>query len=69
MMKCIMCTCWLGNVLMYSVNIKMNNLHDLYLMYWEERNIFQEVRKFQNKAIIYKILSSNGMANGYGEFK
>jgi len=27
----------------YSVNIKMNNLYDLYLVYQGKRNIFQEV--------------------------
>jgi len=33
----------------YSVNIKMNNLYDLYLTYQGKRNIFQEVKEFQKQ--------------------
>jgi len=33
----------------HSVNIKMNNLYDLYLAYQGKRNIFQEVKEFQKQ--------------------
>jgi len=33
----------------HSVNIKMNNLYDLYLAYQGKRNIFQEAKGFQKQ--------------------
>jgi len=36
--------CVLAMYCIYSVNIKMSNLYDLYLAYQRKRNIFQEVK-------------------------
>ena len=40
--------CVLAMYCIYSVNIKMSNLYDLYLAYQGKRNIFEEVKRFHN---------------------
>ena len=53
MTKCVVCVCQLCATLVfyksYSVNIKMNNLYDLYLAYQGKRKIYQEVKEFQKQ--------------------